>query len=305
MFGTGMWAAAAVAAGALAVVDADRHEVLFVGLDGRVAASAPTGVGPRAAAVREGALFVADRGTERAPGSSVSVIDLGTRTARRTIAVCDGCGPAALAFAPDGTLWIAAQAQPALLALSPPYERVRATPLDDAPASVVAAGFGAAAGLAGRDVATLERPGATPRRAGIAGAPEVLAARPGGSEVFTAAGAEGALVALDLAAARPARRLPAPAFVQDLAFARADTLLVACGRDRILVALDPETGRERARVGFASAPRRIAVAADGARAAVTLPEEGRVALVAIGDDALRVTGAFDLDAEAAALVWID
>ncbi len=295
--------------GTLVLLDGGAPQVLFVdAATGATRGTAPTGLGPRAVAAQGGRLYVANRGTERTPGSSVTVIDAAARRAERTLPVCDGCGPAALAFDEGGTLWIAAQADPALLALAPPYGRPRVTRLDDAPASVAAAGDPVAAGLAGRDVAVLAPAAATTRRLGVAVAPALLVRRPGTAEVWTAAGAEPALVAIDLSrdgsAARVSHR--APAFVQDLAFLPDGSgVLVAGGRDRMVVLLETSGGRERARIAFASAPRRISVSPDGRFAAVLLPEEGRVALVALGAGALRPAGGFEVEIDVAGWTWLE
>jgi DNA-binding beta-propeller fold protein YncE len=79
-------------------------------------------------------------------------------------------------------------------------------------------------------------------------------------------------------------RRAAPAFPQDLAFTPdGRRLLVTGARDKELVLIDPETGRELSRLRFGSPPRTLAVSPDGQRAAVFLPQEGQVVIVRLTD----------------------
>lgn len=98
------------------------HAVEFYTPEGEKLGSAPTGIGPRGMAVRDGKLYVADRGLEKAAGSDVTMIDLAKMSTQRTLEVCAGCAPRAVGFDPTGVMWVSAQAHKAVYKMPAPYE---------------------------------------------------------------------------------------------------------------------------------------------------------------------------------------
>ncbi len=299
---------ATAAGGRLVLADTAAHRVTVVSAAGVPLAQIPTGVGPRGMTVHGGLLYVADGGTERAPGSSVTVIDLARLAALRTLAPCEGCAPRDLAFDERGSLWIAALVPPALIEARPPYlHATRSTALDVAPVRLVAAGGTrlALGATAGTGLTVFDTASRVTSAVDLGAAAALVAARPHSAEVWCALAPAGRL-AINGAPGTAPRTLAVPAFPQDLAFTPDGRLaLLTAARDRVLLVLDATTGRELGRTVFTSAPRDLAPAPDGTAVAVFLPEEERVAIVALGDGRTpRVAAGFAVEGSPAAMLWV-
>lgn len=304
--------AAAPPGGRLFVSEAELHQVEVYAPTGEMLRRIPTGVGPRGMAAYGGKLFVADYGVERAPGSSVSIADLQSLQAERTVLLCEACGPRALTFDERGVLWVSAEAPPCLIETPPPYDRAgRVFPLEEgAPAQVAVAAGGSfvAASLSGAArIRVLDGPERRAVSLEVGSAPERLAPRPGVAEVWSTTGPEGWLAVVRPPAPSGSRwdRRRSPAFPQDLAFTPdGGRLLVTAGRDRALVMLDPATGGEITRLPFGSPPKQVVVSPDGRGAAVFLPAEEQVAVVQLGDRSLTVLRTFPVPASVVELLWL-
>ncbi len=298
--------------GRLFVGEWDLHQVEVYTPAGELLKQIPTGIGPRGLAVQGGKLFVADEGLERAPGSSLTIIDLQSLAAERTLFLCEACGPRGLAFDAQGVLWVAAAAPPSLIEVRPPYSRRgRTFSVNEGPPGEVAAAAdgafvaGALSGAgrvrllvgAARRAATLE----------VGSAPARLASRPGAAEVWATTGPEAGVAVIRVPATGAARadRLAAPAFPQDIAFTPdGGRALVTGARDRVLVLLDSSSGRELSRLTFDSAPQQIAVSPDGRQAAVFLPAEEKIAVVQLTGASLTRGTTFAIPAGVVELLWL-
>lgn len=294
--------------GRLLFTDTAAHRVTVVSATGVPLAQIPTGVGPRGMVEHDGLLYVADGGTERAPGSSVTVVDLARLVAVRTLAPCEGCAPRDVAFDERGSLWIAAQAPPALIEARPPFARAaRSAALDGAPARLVAAGGArlAVGVTAGAGLTLFDTTTRTASTVDLGGAAALVAARPHADEVWTALAPAGRLAITGAPGAAP-RTLTVPAFPQDLAFtADGRFALLTAARDRVLVVFDAAAGREAGRLSFESAPRNLAPSPDGSQVAVFLPEAERIAIVSVGDGRTpKVVTSFAVEGAPAALLWV-
>ncbi len=302
-------APAASSAGRIVITDPEHHRVRVLDpASGAVLATIPTGIGPRGFAVQGRRLAVADRGTERVPGSSVTVIALDRLVAAETLLVCEACAPSALVIDGD-TTWGVAQNPPQWLELRGGVTP-RSTSIEGpVPLRVFAAGSRWLA-AASRGPALLLYDRAERRASALEVGPsaEVVAVRPGTAEVWVALAPEGRLVVVDLAGATPATRAAGPlvAWPQDMAFAADGRILcVSAGRDRSLVLFDTTTLREAGRLRFGSAPHNVAVAPNGHQVAVFLPEEGRAVVVDVSDPhAPRETASLPLDADVIEWQWI-
>ena len=108
--------------GRLLMTIRQQNHVLAATPDGEILGRVPVGVWPSGMTVHEGLLYVANRGPGRAPGSSISVVDLDSLRALRTLYVCESCAPTSIAFDGDDNLWFTAQNDRAAYFMNPPYE---------------------------------------------------------------------------------------------------------------------------------------------------------------------------------------
>lgn len=293
----------------LVLADAERHEVVFLAADGSIAGRAPTGPAPGALALDRGRLLVAAGGTERAPGSTVTLVDPATMTAQRTLFACEACAPRGLAVDPGGTLWLAAERPASLVAVRAPWSRPgHAFTVDGGVPSALAitpAGLIAATLAGGSDVVIFDPAARTARRVPVGPVPQGIAVRPGHDEVVTIVAPEGRIVTIDAATAGAGAGRPGPAYPAGFAFTPdGRRLLVLGGKDKILAVLDAESGRETSRVRFDESPVRLAVSPDGVTAAVGLAS-GTIELLKLTDDGRTArAGRVVHDADIAAMIFV-
>jgi YVTN family beta-propeller protein len=283
------FAASEAPAGRLVGPLLDQAAVVFWRPAGTVLGRVETGEGPRVLAIRGGQLFVANRGLERTPGSTITVVDLATMRKVRDISACAGCAPRGLAFDDRGTLWMTGQAHRAVYRIDAPYEAPAASVLADWgwPTEIaLAAGSGRlGVGLRGSPVAALvDVSSMTTSRLDVGPVPEALAARPGAPELWFALNPSGQLAVVDLKTpAKPdITRFGSVPYPQDIAFTPdGKTVLVTSAKDNALHVIDAASREERAAIALGAAPREVAVSPDGAHAAVFLPEPREIVVVAL------------------------
>lgn len=306
--------------GTIAVAIASEHLVEFYSPSGERTGSTPTGISPRSLAQRDNQLFVANRGSDRAPGSDLSVIDLQRRQTIRTIQACAACAPRGLAFGPDGTLWISAQKDQAVYWMSPPYR-------DPAGSAIVAWGWPQeiaavegqpllVAGMRNNTaVAVIDaRTAGTPRtsRIEIGPVPDHVIARPGTSEIWVSVNPLGQLAVLTaqtdgFGAAEKFRSVDYPT---DLAFTPDGRLVCvsAAGVTIDFAVFDAQARTRLATLDLDGLAQDLSISPDGRFAAVTVETtDGRhaLAIVALGDGKNpKLVRTITLSGQAGGVLWI-
>lgn len=281
---------AAGAEGRVAACLLDLKQVAVWDAGGTLVARIPVGAGPRGLAWRDGRLFVANRGEDKSPGSTISIIRSDTLEVLEQPEVCAGCAPRGLTFDSRGVLWITGQAHQAVYKVEPPYREPAAsvvvswgwpTEIALGPGPLLTVGF-----RGGQAVALIDPVAFRSTRLDLGPVPEVLAARPGSGEVWAAMNPAGQIAVLrDTSSGPSAERWTGPAFPQDLAFtADGNRLLVTAGSAQALIVFDATTRRETGRLVFDSPPREIAVAPGGGRAVVHLPENKQLVFVTLSGE---------------------
>jgi DNA-binding beta-propeller fold protein YncE len=272
----------------------DGHRVVALSLRGEELASGPTGVGPRGLAVRDGKLFVANRGTERAPGSSVTILDLQTLQPERTVFACEACAPNDLAFDADGGLWLTGQAHKALVLVPPPYEQIAASvlaawgwPTEIEPLGPSGLLLGAVKG--GADLALLDPATRQVTRLGAAVSPTRVVGRPGGDEVWAVLRPAGVLLRVTPAAVDrwdpEAAQVIMLSQALSLAFAHGGSALVAGTGEGRLLTFEPDSGERRGELQLDGVPILLAPSPDGRYVAVALHGGERIVVVDLDDPA--------------------
>ncbi|MCU0229840.1 MAG: hypothetical protein MUC67_00535 [Acidobacteria bacterium] len=298
------------ASGRIAVSLLDRTEVIFLDPAGQIVGRAPTAHGPRGMALHAGRIYVAARGVEDVPGSTIAEIDADTMLKLRDISACARCAPRAVAVDAKGTMWLSAQAHNAVYVLKPPYE----APLGSI---VVAWGWPTEIeALSGREAVAVAFRGtptaavidvgrATPVELGPT--PEFVAARPGSAEAWYALNPSGQLAAVTLpeGGAPAAERFGQVPFPQGIAFTPdGRRALVTSGGAKALIVFDASSRLETGRLVFDSAPRDVAVSPDGSRALLYFPEAKKVAIVRLEGAALAREREFPLAGAPGDFLWI-
>lgn len=296
--------------GRLVVSMLDRAEVVFLSLSGEIVGRVPTAHGPRGMALHGGKVYVAARGVEDIPGSTIAEIDAARMIKLRDIVACARCAPRALAFDSQGTLWLTGQAHQAVYLMLPPYEEPLGSvvvawgwPTEIVPLAgreAVAVGFRGAP-----QAAVIDRGRSIPVDLGPV--PEFVAARPGAVEAWFALNPAGQLAVVR----RPddgdpvVERFGKIRYPQGIAFTPdGRRALVTSAGEKALVVIDAVTHEEIGRLGFESAPRDLISSPDGARAALYFPETKRVAIVKLDPAAPVLEREFELAGIPGDLLWI-
>jgi DNA-binding beta-propeller fold protein YncE len=297
----------------LAVTFVDGHRVDLLALDGSRVASIPTGLSPRGMAVHEERLYVANRGTDEAPGSSLTVVDLESLRPERTVYACLACAPYDLLFDPEGHLWFTGQADRTVYRMLPPY---------DGPESSIMVSWGWPTELAlvegmgtlavamrdSQDLALIDTRTNRAQRVTIATAPGAVAGRPGRPEAWAAVDPLGQLARVEVRgdAGRPQADLKKiENYAAALGFLPGgQRLLVSVGQP-MGVALYRADGPERLdRIETTARPGAIAVAPSGERAAVLVPAESKVLILGIDGDGLVEQASIPVEGRPARVLWL-
>lgn len=299
----------------LAISFPERHEVGLFDVDGTRLARIPTGLSPRGMAAREGKLYVANRGRNESPGSSLTVIDLKELRAVRTIYACMACAPYDLTFDLEGTLWFTGQADRTVYRMTAPYA--------DGPegSTVVAWGWpGDVARVEGmgqlavsmrgtQQMALVDARTKRAERLQVGLTPVTVASRPGRPEVWVALHPMGKLnrVTVHGDAGDPTMELiDVEDFISAFAFLPdGGRLLLAAGQAPSLSLIDAESGKALTRMPLSSRGAAVVPSPDGSRAAVLLPGEGRVLLAAISPDGeLSEESTFEVEGKPLRMEWL-
>lgn len=308
--------------GRIAVTIITEHHVEFYSATGEPLAVVPTGIGPRAFALRDGALFVANRGTDRAAGSDLTVIDLAKLLPIRTIQACSACAPRDLVFDSLGTMWISGQKDQAVYWMKPPYR-------DPAGSAILSEGWpqelavfnGANVLVVGMrsnnsvGVIDANDPAKIPRvqRVEIGPVPDHVATRPHTNEIWVSTNPMGHLAILTLAADRS---VGAPTvfkvadFLSDLAFTPngEQVVVTATGRDVDLVVVDATTRKVLGRLDMGGYAQELAVSPDGKYAAVSMQDDDEkrwLAVVELGDGrSPKVVNSIPIGGVAGDVIWL-
>ncbi len=290
------------------------HRVALLDIGTREMVSIPTGLDPAGLAVVGDSLFVANRGTERAPGSSLTEIDLRQRRAVRTIFACEACAPTALLSGGDGELFVTGQRHRAVLRFEPPYDAPARAWMTSwgLPVSLVAVP-GSDLLLVGMDrtneVGVIDPGDSRARRLALDLWPRRPQARPGHAEVWvgTSQGWVYVLTPDVLAGTADPERVKARTRILDIAFdGGGSRALVAAASVPGVVVIDAER-REVVKVNtFPKAVRRVLrQPGTGDRFALLLVESTDVVITELDETGtLRERERIDLGAQPEELVWL-
>lgn len=278
-------APAAGAEGRVAASLLDLKQVAVWDDSGTLLALIPVEEGPRGLAWRDGRLFVANRGGENQPGSTVNILDLKVFKSIGETRVCAGCAPRALVFDENGVMWVTGQAHQAVYRIDPPYEVPTSsvvvawgwpTEIARGPGSRLTVGFrgGSAVGLIAPSPHRSDKLNLGP-------VPENVASRPSTQEVWTALNPSGQVAVIKNGSEGPeVEWWSGPPLPGDLAFTPdGSRVLLTGGTWKALVLYDAATRKEIGRLVFETAPREVAVAPEGNRAVVFLPETKQLVFV--------------------------
>lgn len=314
--------AAAQPSGRIAVSILTEHHVEIYSATGEALAVVPTGIGPRGFALYDGLLYVANRGTDRAAGSDITVIDLAKLQPIRTIQACAACAPRAVSFDAAGTMWISGQKDQAVYWLKPPYR-------DPAGSAIVAWGWpqeltrfnGANVMVVGMrssnelGVIDATNPAKVPRvqRVVIGPVPDHVAARPHTNEVWASTNPMGHLAILTLA---PDGTVSEPKifkvldFLSDLAFTPDGELVVvtATGRAADLAVVDATTHKTIGSLDMNGYAQEFAISPDGKYAAVSMQDDDEkrwLAVVELADGkSPKVINTIPIGGVAGDVIWL-
>jgi DNA-binding beta-propeller fold protein YncE len=300
--------------GRLAITFADLNQVGVFALDGTPLASIPTGLSPRGMAVRGGELFVANRGRNEAPGSSLTVIDLETLQPVRTVYACVACAPYDLLFDAEDHLWYSGQADRAVYRMVPPYE---------GPHSSVLVSWGWPTQLAlvegmGRlvvgmrsaaEVALIDTRLNKAERITLGAGPAAVASRPGAPEAWAALDPTGHLARIEVRgdAGPPETEMTKVGnFPADLQFLPdGKRLLMTLGQPLGVALYDATSGERLSLLSLTSRPGALDVAPSGDRAAVLVPGEQKLVWVGISvEGELSEEGSFELGSRPMRVRWL-
>ncbi len=271
----------------------EQNEVQAWDTGGKLLARIPTGVGPRALALWKDSLVVANRGLDRAPASSLTVIDPDRMVPVKTRYICENCAPRALAFDGEGNLWVTAQAHRALLFLPPPWDDPAATVLVSwgwpCDLAFAADGRRLFVGFRGSDelglVDTVERRSVSIRLANV---PEHVARRPGTGEVWATISPRGRLAILvprKDALDATVEQVKAAVFPRGIAFSPDGKFaFVAAGGPMKILVYDADTRKVVGELPLDEEPEAIAVSPDGRYLAFSIPRRKQAGIATIGKD---------------------
>jgi YVTN family beta-propeller protein len=281
---------------------------------GRTLATLPTGLGPHEAAVsRDGAwAVITDYGTGPAPGNSLTVIDLASRTVAKKIDLGDYRRPHGVQFLPgDSLLVVTVEANQAVLVVQLASGDVRrAIRTDQAGSHMVSVRadgrVGYTSNIGGGSTTEVDFSTGGTRTLAVTRQPEAVAVRPDGREVWLGSNVEGTISIVDVGAWRVAATITVGerpyrvGISPDGALAVAS--LTASGRvrlydvatRRVLATLDiPGANPQPVGIAFSRDSGRAYVACQGIGAVAEIDLRGRSVLRTIpvgpGPDAVAVT----------------
>lgn len=290
---------------AVAVVDAKGGDVRLV----------PTGVGPRGLLATGDAVIVANRGSGRAPASSLTILDRTTLAPRRTVFACENCAPTALGLDDAGRLYLTAQAHKAVTFLDPPYATPAGSILTDWGWPVEVAQLpGSRLLVVGmrstNELGLIDLDTRRARRKLIDLGPAHLAPRPGAAEIWIADD-QGRIRRFDTASLADDAPVPEPIITADrivrLVFEPKGRFLFAAGAStKHVLAIDVEKRAIVSKLKLAEPPSALAVSPDGRHMAAALYEGTAIVIASIGEDGtLEASHEVPLGAFAGDMLWID
>ncbi|GEM_PF-5254336 len=291
----------------------EQNEVQAWDVDGKLLARIPTGVGPRALALWKDTLVVANRGLNRAPSSSLTIVDPDRMVPVKTRYICENCAPRDIAFDREGNLWVTAQAHKALLMLPPPWDDPAATVLVSwgwpCDLAFAADGRRLFVGFRGSDeiglVDTVEKRSMSIQLYDV---PEHVARRPGTNQVWATISPRGRLAiltpkkdALDAAV----EMVMAVVFPRGLAFTPdGKYVFVAAAGPMKLLTYDADTRKVVAELPVDEEPEAVAVSPDGKYLAFSLPNRKQAGIATIGKDgSLVLQHVIDVGGRVGEFLW--
>lgn len=276
-------------AGTVVVANKQANTVTLVNAaDGRVTATLPVGMGPHEVAVSHDGRWavVTNYGDRASAGSSLSLIDLRTRTVARTLPLGEYRRPHGVAFLPgDRQLVVTSEANQALLLVDLSSGAVEtAIPTGQRASHMVALSADGrrayTANIAEGSVTEIDVAGRTQGRVlKVAPLAEGIALSPDGKQLWVGSNQDHTVSVVDTEKWEVAGTFPAPGMPYRIAFAPdGRRAVVTAPRAGVVRIIDVATRTERAAVPVASA-MGVAISADGAYAYVTLQDTNQVAVV--------------------------
>ncbi len=224
----------------------DNTVTLLSAADGRVTATLPVGVGPHEVATsHDGRWAVVTNYGDRTPGSSLSLIDLRTRTVARTLPLGEYRRPHGVAFLPgDRQLVVTSEANQAVLLVD------------------------LSSGAVETAIPTGQR------------ASHMVALSADGRRAYTANIAEGTVTEIDVAGRKQGRVLQVAPMVEGIALSPdGKQLWVGSNQAHTVSVVDTEKWAVAGTFAAPGMPYRIAFTPDGRRAVVTAPMAGVIRII--------------------------
>ena len=273
-------------------------------------ASVRVGGGPHEIAVSADGrrAFVADAGSPREPGATITVIDVATRKAERTIPLPAGCKPHDLRVSRDGTrIWSTCAPAPRVVEIDAASGRVTGTwdtGRDGGWMLIVTPDERKiyVANLEGRSLSVVERSTGVVRTIALDGGAMGMDLSPDGRELWVGGFDADRIWVIDAGTDRIAATI-------DNAFKAPGRIRFVPGTRRVLVqhsgnklsVLDAGTRREEAALDLGDGAKCLAVTPDGRRAYVGHPAANAVSVVDL--QALKVVERFDAGPAPDGVAW--
>ena len=284
-------AQATVPAGALLVVTNKQEataSVIEIG-SGQTLATIPTGTGPHEVAVAGSGewAIVANYGAQ-APGSSLTVIDLVTRSVRRTIDLGEYRRPHGIVVLPgDSLVVVTVEANDAVLLVNPATGAVeKAIPTNARGSHMVAVTAdgrrGFTANIASNSITELDLASGMPVRSlDVAPRTEGVGVTPDGREVWVGSNTDHTVTIVDVESWTVLDTIPAAGLPYRVAIsADGRTALVPAPMGGVVRVFDVQRRTERAAISFGDGqPVGTAISPDGAYAFVSLQGTDEAAMV--------------------------
>ncbi len=278
--------------GRLFLSNSTRNRVDVYTPNGSHLAGIPVGVNPRGMATRDGRLYVANRGASRAPGSSITVVDLEHLAPLETLTACEGCAPYWITFDPEGKLWFTSQKDRSIYVTSPPYQVPEANillmwgwPTEVAPMGE--SGFLVVGMRDSSDFAVVNTATRKTTRLTLGPTPSSVFSRPGHEEGWVAADNMGFLSQVTLEGETPQPKndsFKAINFIVDAVFsADGSRIFVSSAKPMALAVFDADTRKLVGHTEFETPPGSIALSPSGEQVAVVFAAEKSVGIVDVSE----------------------
>jgi YVTN family beta-propeller protein len=276
------------ASGYLVVVNKSEDSLAFVDAQAlRLVGKVAVGKAPHEVTVsRDGRFaFVANYGTREAPGNSISVVDLSTRTHAYRIELGKYTRPHGLTVTPDGTLWVTTEGSRTLLGIDPVKRKIKSVAVTGQEVShmVAATPDGRklyVANIGSGTVTVVRSDGTVLKQIDTGAGAEGVAVHPNGREAWVTNRSANTISIIDTNADTVLATLPSATMPIRVQFTPNGRLaLVSNARSNEVAVFDVESRKEVRRIRTGSAPIGLLVRPDGKVAYVANTRSDEISVV--------------------------